>query len=365
MPEPGHTPVTEAKRILLIRLSSMGDIIHNSTAAAVVRENIPDAHIGWLVGDIFQEVLCLNPYVDQILTFPKKRWRRLWQWKLRALPGIVRGQAQAIRRMRAEGYEASVDLQGLIVGALAVRLARIPYRCGFSDAREGSALLLNLRVKRMDPMLGARGRVLGLLHWLGFAVSRGDMIVRVRPEWRQAAARLLEQEGLNPESPFVVVCPGAYDPVREWLPERFAAVADRLSEQFGLGMVLVGGAHDREDVQAVAEAMRTPAVALVGRTSVPELAAVLSMARLCLAGDTGSLYLALAAGSPSVGIFGPIDPRLRLMAEDPCRVVYKAVECAPCHRRLTCPHMTCMTRVSVEEVYEAARAALEGESNSR
>jgi heptosyltransferase-2 len=167
----------------------------------------------------------------------------------------------------------------------------------------------------------------------------------------------------NPKSKIqnrlVAINPGATNSrAKQWLAEKFAATADRFAECDGFQTLIIGAPGDVEAANQVARLMRTPVANLAGRTTIAELKAVLSLASLVVSNDTGAAHVGAALGVPTVVIFGPTEHFATHPLSDSAAVVRRDVDCSPCMLK-DCPiDHRCMTRVQVDDVYEAAKQLL-------
>jgi lipopolysaccharide heptosyltransferase I len=282
----------QSPRILIVKLSAIGDVVHAMPVACALRERFPGAFIAWLAEGRCGDLLRGHSAVDELIVV-RRRWlkspRQAWQ---------LRG---TLRRLR---FDVSIDLQGLTKSAVAAWLSDARRRIGFAGemGRELSAWLNNDRhVARLPHVVD---RYLELLRPLGIDAPqvRFDL-----PHWPDAAATV---EGFLAHSAvadrFAVINPGAGWPSKRWPPERFAAVARHLAATHGLRSVVVwAGALERQwagEIAAASAGSAMPAPA----TSLVELAELARRATLLVASDTGPLHIAAAVGTPCVGLFGPM-----------------------------------------------------------
>ena len=198
-----------------------------------------------------------------------------------------------------------------------------------------------------------------MLAGVGLTVTAApDVSLRVPAAWSEAAARLLGEA--REASGWLGINPGAaFGTAKRWIPERYAAVADRLAKRTGLRPVIVGGPGERAVALRLAAAMQTPALVLCGRTSLGELVGVIAQLRLLLTNDSGPMHIAAAVGTKIVAVVGPTDWRETHPFTSRAVVVREPVPCAPCKLR-ECPiDHRCMTGVTVERVVAAAEEMLE------
>jgi heptosyltransferase II len=263
-----------------------------------------------------------------------------------------RGDVETLRG----AFDVGVLLPNSFGTALQLFMAGIPERWGYATDARGPLL-----TRRCPVPAEVRGEsevyyYRAMLAGVGLEVSATpDSSLRTPGEWRDRARALLGGDG-----PWLGINPGAsFGTAKRWIPERYAAVADRLAKRHGLRPVLVGGASERPVAGRVAAAMQTRVLDLCGRTSLGELLGVLGELRLLLTNDSGPMHLAAALGTSTVAVFGSTDWRETSPRSERAVVVREDVPCAPCKLR-DCPiDHRCMTRISVERVATEAERMLE------
>lgn len=346
-------------RILIVKLSALGDVIHTLPALTTLRRHRPEADITWLVEDAAGELLSGHPALDQLRVLPRRAWARDWREGRRV--SAVRAVLGFVRGFRRERFDLAIDFQGLAKSGVWMALARCPRKAGFGRGlprNEGAWLALHERIAPGSPDRHALDRGLHLLEELGFSRLPVTYEVPVDAASEATADALLRAEGLTSGPGFVAVNPMTRWPTKDWEPGRFAEVLDRLRGA-GLPVVLTGGPGDRAAIDAIVgrSTMRPPVPRLDGRTSLKVLAAVYRRARVTLSTDTGPMHLSAAMGTPVVALFGPTAP-WRTGPYGSEHVVLRAgLACSPCFRR-RCettqyePH-ACMLRLPVEDVVSA------------
>ena len=333
------------RRILIIKPSSMGDVVHALPTLAALRDRFPHAHIAWLV---------------------KRRWAGLLE-RVEGLDAVwpvesgVTGWLSVIPRLRAAGFDLAVDLQGLLRSGAMAWLAGCPTRIGFANAREGSPFCYTHRVSVPTTEMHAVDRYLLVAAACG-ASAQGAPEFRLRPlpADRQEVAVLLSRHGLPAREPWIGVSVAARWPTKRWPTGFFATAADHLQKK-GLGrVVLMGGPDDRAAVQAVKGLMRTVPADLAGATAPALLPALLESAALLLTNDSGPMHVAAAMGTPVVALFGPTSPTRTGPYANGHRVLRSGVPCSPCFSR-TCRntvYLECLKTISPDQVIEAVRDLL-------
>ena len=281
-------------RILVVRLSSLGDVVHAVPAVAGLRRACPGARIDWLVDERYRELVDLVAVVDRPIGVPRTG-------RLARLPGLV-------RTLRAARYDVALDLQGLLKSALLARSAGARRLIGFDRAhvRERAARWLYAETPRLGAPVHVIERNLALVAGLGVTGRRFEFPLADRPS--AVVERARAGLGADPARPFALVNPGAAWASKRWAPARFGALAHGLWIARGLRSLVLWGPGERalaEQVVAAAAGAAAPAPA----TTVGELVALARAAAVVVSGDTGPLHVAAAVGTPTVGIYGPSDPR--------------------------------------------------------
>lgn len=340
------------KRILIIRLSAIGDVVMASGLLPALRRRWPEAHIAWLVEPVAAELLRGHPLLDEVIVWPRGDWHRLLrerrygQWL-----GVVRRFVAELRRRR---FDLALDTQGLLKSALWAWMSGAAERVGL-DSREGSGRLMTRRVssRRDDPRMSSEYRELAAA--LGLPAEAFQLSLAVAPAAAEAAGTALRSAGV--EGRYAVLCPFTTRPQKHWFEDRWTALAVRLAEQ-GLTPVLLGGPADRDAAARIAEA--GPAIVnLTGRLPLAASVAAIRQAALLIGVDTGLTHMGTAFGIPTLALFGSTRPYLEPLSPR-TRVLYQALDCSPCRRHPSCGgRYDCMRAHSVDGVLAAALTLLE------
>ncbi len=281
-------------RILVVRLSSLGDVVHAVPAVAGLRRTFPDARIDWLVDDRYRELVDLVAAVDRRIGVPRTR-------RLAGLPRLV-------RRLREARYDVTLDLQGLLKSALLARSAGARRLIGLEPAhlRERPAGWLYSETPRLGDPVHVIERNLALVACLGVRARPVEFPLADRSSAVVREAR--DALGADGARPFALVNPGAAWASKRWPPARFGALARGLASARGLRSVVLWGPGERALAERVVDAA-AGAAAPAPATTVGRLVALARAAAVVVSGDTGPLHVAAAVGTPTVGIYGPSDPR--------------------------------------------------------
>lgn len=342
-------------RILFVKLGSIGDVVHTLPALAAVSRGVPGARVSWVVERRAAEILRGNPLLETAIEIDTKALRR---WPVSG--ETLLATRQQLRRLRASAFDFSLDFQGLLKSALIARLAGARRRAGFAreDLREPASRFLLSETFPAPPRQHVIRKNLSLVEGaLGIDVpSRGEEFefpIAVGP----AHVREAEEVEARAAGLFAIVNPGGGWPTKLWAPERFGALADLLYEREGLRTVVTYGPGERELAERVTEASRT-GTTISASPTLKGFYALARRARVYVGGDTGPTHLAVAAGAPVVGLFGPTEwwrngsPR----EADIC-VERTDTDCrVDCHRR-SCSQWVCM-EIEVERVASAVSERL-------
>ncbi|MDP2688950.1 MAG: glycosyltransferase family 9 protein [Deltaproteobacteria bacterium] len=335
-------------KVLIIKLSSIGDCVHTLPAVASLREGFEKkgvkARIDWLVEEAASSILKGNRLIDNVIVV-KRGWLRNFL-----------ENRKAARALAATRYDLVLDFQGLLKSGVWVFLSKGRRRAGFSNARELSHLFLNDRMAPYDPERHAVDRYLDLARHAGGAPGPARFEVDTGRA-RESAGKKLRAAGISDKDAFFVLIPRARWATKLWSDERFVELAKRLCERTGLKAVLAGGPGDRAGLERMRERIGTAAVNLAGETGLPELAEVLRRARFAVTVDSGPMHLAAAVGTRVVALFGPTAPWRTGPYGKGHIIIRKGLPCSPCFLK-KCRDARCMSGITVEEVLKALEPLL-------
>lgn len=327
-------------RILLIRLSSLGDVVLTTPAIRAVRAHFPDAYIAMLVAKQSAEVLRENPHLDEIITFDRL-----------AKDKDTGEMLRIIRRLRERKFTRAIDLQRKF------RTEVLMY-CSGAAERVGKGRLCTVRVQEQGSK-HATAHYFDLLHAIGIPAEDQRLELFLSESERADAATRLDTAGVSDVGLKVGFFPGAGWKLREWMPERFAAIGDKLVERFNADVLIFGGQKETKLVQTVANLMKAPAIPFAGDLQIRQLAACIEKCDLFLTNDTGPMHIAAAVGTPTVSLFGPGN-HIRFQPLGTIhQMIRHDVPCSPCKQFTDkCKDNICMKGISVDEVWESVSRAL-------
>ena len=338
-------------RILLVRLSAIGDIVFASPLVAAFRRAWPDAHIAWLVQPECAPLLHHHPDLDEVIEWPLGRWRA--HWRAGRPLRLLSEAREAIAELRARRFDPAVDLQGLLKSALPVRLSGAAERVGLGSREGGPMLMTRLVDKGPDsPQIGSE--YLHFAQILGLPLNGFAMAIHYAAEDAAAAEALIAEQRLA--AGYVVICPFTTRPQKHWFAERWVELARRVRAETGLSVAMLGGPGDRAAAARIALDAGDAVVDLTGRTSLLVAAALIDRSRALIGVDTGLSHMGIAFRRPSLLLFGSTCPYLDTTRPE-ARVLYHRRDCSPCRRRPTCGgDFHCMRDIGVDEVLDALHA---------
>jgi lipopolysaccharide heptosyltransferase I len=345
-------------RILIVRLSALGDVVHTIPVAAALRKAFPTARIDWLVGANYREILDLVPIIDRRLvvgSFPSTSGSSAGGREAgeRRRPTSIFGAIGELRRTR---YDVAIDLQGLFKSAVLARSSGASRVVGFASSYLREQLARPFYTDVYDP--GCNGIYdpretrhvveinLGILQPLG--ITAGPPEFPIEAVESEVARAMRDRTGGR----YALLNPGAAWPNKRWPPDRLGRVASALRDRYGLTSIALWGEGERDLADQVVAHSQDAAV-LPPRASIKDLVALARGAAVIVSGDTGPAHIAAAVGTPVVGIFGPTRPS-RNGPWAPADVTVSRYDECECHHLRRCRRRTmCLLDIQVEEVLEA------------
>src|SRR5256714_785367 len=345
---PARWDWTEVRRVLVVRLRSIGDTVLSTPSLYALRRFLPGARIDVLLEDWVAPLLEDSPDVDRVVTVRRRS---------------KSSRLQVARRLRAENYDVVYNLHGGSTAALLTRATGARHRVGYADYSYAS--LHNHAAPPSSELWGREKthsveQQLALLGWTGVPVTdRPPTRLAVMPEAAASVARRLRAAGVDDSNAFALIHPAAAFDTKTWAAEKFARVVEHLSAR-GMGAVAVAARGEEkiiEDVRAHSSAPLTGFTDLV----LPELTALAARASLFVGNDSGVAHIAAAVGTPQVVVFGSSNvAHWRPWSQVAAEVVREEMPCAPCPG-YTCSEFDapeCIRRVTVECVTDAVERVL-------
>ncbi len=361
-PPSKETSLRTLKNLLIVKPSSLGDILHALPLVEELHSAFPGISVDWVANGEFVRLVRRHPGLRNVWEFPRKEFGR---------PAFFRKMGILSRNLSANPYEVVLDAQGLLRSALLSRMAARgagSQVLGFASAREGATLLYDRTVKIPESPghpFHAVPRNLLFLQALGAGGggTPGPLRLHYAPEDRETVDRLLAECGLLPGEPFIALHPGARRESKRW-PSTYFSDLLRTMAKNGLPRPLLLGDRGEASLLSQIEARSgVPVSVLAGRIPLDLLPHFLSRAILFVGNDSGPLHMAALSGVPTLSFYGSSDPGRTGPWGDPQRniVLREPIACSPCGDfRKSCTHMTCQVSLPPQLALDAVLLLLEG-----
>ena len=365
-----YPPLTPAqfhpKRILVIRPDLIGDLVMSLTVVRALKRTYPEAEIDLLATPGSAQVIGHDSDLTEVIAYDPNRWRRP-----RALfqPGNWREARALLIRLRARHYDLAISVHGEWAAILAV-LSGAPRRIGFGKESYPGLMTDNVAGQHWQPgdHLHEVDYCLQLARAAGVSIVPADRIPRlsVDPEAREAVKTLLLQAGMNPTKPLIACHVSSNNgQSKRWPLPYWGTLIDRLIRTDGLNVVLTGAPDDLPLIEEVLRRTHEKPINLAGKTSLPQLAALLQHADLLITGDSGPMHIAAAVGTPLIAIHGPTDPALSGPISPKATILRSDIWCSPCYTAkgppADCRFFTtqCMKDITPNQVFKVIHEKLQ------
>ncbi len=305
MSGPGTGNAARALRVAIVKLSSLGDVIHALPVARALRRAEPGAHVTWIVEARERAVLREHPDLDDVIAVDTRRWRVLLRRPSEARE-VCREVARLSRRIRGERFDAAIDLQGLLKSGILTAATGAPLRIGFALVHCRESLNCLFTNRRVTPPARAHvvDQYLAMLQPLGIAPGPPEFHVPLRPVAERRMEDFLGEHGIKRRDLVVAINPGAGRADKRWPIGHLTALAERLATECSARILLLWGPHESHLARAIRDGLSARAI-LAPPTDIDELTALLRRVTLLVANDTGPLHLAAALGTSALGLYGP------------------------------------------------------------
>jgi lipopolysaccharide heptosyltransferase II len=328
-------------KILFFKPGAIGDLLHTLPSLKALRRAFPDAAISIVVSPGLDQLLEGTGIADHILVFDKVSVKK-----------SIRGFAAFISQLHREQYDLFVDMQP----SSRSRIVR-----WLSGSRHSLVYQKQKSVKAGRQRLHAVENFMATLAPIRVRGPVDRIELPVRPEAARAVDAFLASREISTGTALIALnCSvGAARPSRNWFPDRFSQLADRIIRECGSTVIFIGGKEDRELVDGVLAGMQEKGFSAAGDLNLAETAALLARCRSLVSSDTGPLHLATAVQTPVVGLFGSTDPRRTGPVGDIHRVVRKKLPCVPCEKKI-CPLSTqaCMSAITADDILSALKDSM-------
>jgi len=325
------------RKILIIKPSSLGDIVHSLPFLNALRDSFPRAEIHWIVAKGLEGLLEGHPMINKLWVINKDDWKRI-----SGVRTTIKELRTLFKSLSAEKYDMVVDLQGLFRSGIIAKATGAPIRVGFKEAKEGSRLFYTHAVKGGKDV-HAVDRYLEAARFLGCDISDIEFPFPLSFNSFSSGRRQLPEE-------YAVIIPGARWDTKRWPAERFGELASMLP----LKSVIAGGETDTDVADIVVRSSAGKALSIAGKASLKELIKIIRGAKFVITNDTGPMHIAAALKVPVFAIFGPTNPARTGPYGSGHIIIRRDIRCSPCYKK-RCKTVQCMEMIRVGEVSDAVR----------
>lgn len=330
----------EIKKILVIRMDRIGDVVLSLPTVRALRQNFPRAFIGFLTTEYTKDLVRENKDINEVIIYCRN-----FTW---------RGRRRFIKKLRGYGFDLAVVLSPYFESALLGYLSAAPFRIGYPF--NGAGFLLTQKADINSHYKHEIEACLDVVRMVGVDTPEKNPELQLNPGAEKYAADFLNKHNILPADLIISIHPGGYEEHTRWMPERYAQVADILVDKYQAKVILLGAKADRDIVNNIMKAMSQKAVIADLGNSLPELAALIKHSSIFLGNNSGPMHIAAAVGVPVVAIFGAInllDHENRWAPQGEKHIIVrKKMDCVDCHPG-HCRQFDCLRMVGVEDVLAA------------
>jgi len=333
-------------KILVVKPSSLGDVIHSLPFLNALKKTFPDCRIDWVISRNLKGILEDNPFVNQLISIDKDSWKNPLK-----LIDTLSEFLSLRKKLKSSSYDVVVDLQGLLRSGLITFFSNSPLKVGFSTSREGSRLAYN-KIVTVNGTVHAVDRYLKAAESIGARTDSIEFPLHINERVRDKTERLLQGK-----DKYVLIAPSSRWKTKNWPIDNFISLINKVS----LPCVITGSKNDFAIGQKISDSSSGNTVNLCGKTDLKNLIALIEGASAVVTNDSGPMHIAKAMNVPIVALFGPTDPEKTgpygWKGNNTIRVITADVPCRPCFKR-KCTDPLCMQDISVDTVYGALKELL-------
>lgn len=337
-------------KILIVRLSAIGDVIHSTPVLHSLRRKFPDAHIAWAVEDKASAIIINNPLIDEVFVFPKQRWKKRG-FNIKNLSEYF----SVIKKIRERNFDIAIDLQELFKSGIITFLSGAKRRIAHAGTREAAEIFVNEKLPahdNFDPNKLITERYLESAAYLGAPTDEIKFsLPPVNLETKNRIDKLLEN--INPDKEIIIFSPATIWHSKHWLEEYWTELLDSLAPDYNI--IFTGTQNDNELIEKITSKAKTSDyISLAGKTDLFELIELFNRAKYIVAPDTGPAHIANATQNPGiVMLFGSTGFKRTPPIGEKHIALSTELSCQPCFKR-KCPRtqnkMQCMKELTPDKV---------------
>ncbi|MCX5656821.1 MAG: lipopolysaccharide heptosyltransferase II [Candidatus Omnitrophica bacterium] len=337
------------KRILIVNVNWLGDVLFSTPFIRAIRRHYPDAFISCMAVPRCKEILEGNPNLDELIIFDEE-----------GKHSSLFGKLQLASFLRSKKFDEAYLLHRSLTRTLITALAKIPKRIGYETKKR--KLFLTHNIELPGDLMHRAEYFLNIARQAGIAVDECGYDFSIPKEDEEYTDNFLKIEGVPAGTPFVVLNPGANWLLKRWPPENYAKLGDFISEKFRYKVIITGAQKDLKLAQDISAFMKNPSVIACGKITLKQLGVLFKRARLVVTNDTGPLHIAIAVGARVISLFGPTSSRITgPYGPGKYSVLQKDIGCiVPCYH-IKCKDNRCMKAIIPDEVIKEMKRLLEKE----
>lgn len=344
------------KKILITRTDRLGDVLLSTPVFKAVRDAYPKSHIAVMVRPYTRECVDGNPYIDEVLVYDKRgQHKSLFSSLIFAL------------NLKKRSFDTAIILHPTNRANLVTFLAGIPERIGY-NRKMGFFLTKKIPHKKETGRKHELEYTLDIVKAMGIKPKDTEIYMPIREDVQNRIDRTFSSCGILPKDKLVAMHPSSSCLSKKWNIERFAKVADTLIKEDKVKIILVGGPDGKIDAEKTKRYMKEPVIDFSGKTTIPDLAALLKKCSLFISNDSGPVHVAAAVGTPVISIFGRSDAGLGPIRWGPTGrydiILHKDIGCTSCLAHNCKKGFLCLNAVTEDDVIKNAKLILNRKNSS-
>ena len=353
--KPGLQLDLSGKRILIVKPSSLGDVVHTLPLVHAIKRCFPSCHIGWIIQEPFRGILESDPSVDEIIpiSIPSTSEPGAGAWSVvRAATATVKTLRSLRTRFGDRPYDVVLDLHASFRSGLLGLANPNGVRIGFSDAKELNTLFQHKRIAPGPGEVHAVDKNMAFAHYLQCAPDGADFRIISSPEAGRQARAFLAEAGKSYGDRLVYANPAARWESKRWNVKAWSELADLFTERAGASVIFAGGPGDLSHIKEITTLMKQNALVAAGRLNLADAVALMELCSVYVGVDSGPMHIAAFVGTPIVALFGPTDPTKVGPYGPGHKVIQKTdLDCLACRKR-RCDYRKCLEGITASEVFD-------------
>ena len=348
------------RRILIIRLGAIGDVVRTLPALRSLRSKLTSAYIAWVVEETSSDLLEGHPDLDRIFLVKRKQWTK-GILSLQTFLSTLKEAGRFVREVRDDHFDLVLDFHGILKSGVISILSGVPVRAGMARnyCKEGNYFFNNYHIDLGTSAISRIERNIRFLRLLGIDGWDHVPIIPVTTDDRRFVDTFFRENNLTGPGPLIAIHPGTSNKTlyKRWSTASYAQVADFLIEQFNAHILWTWGPGEHDTVRAILGEMSHRST-IAPQVNLRQLAELFRRSHLFVGSDSGPMHIASFVKTPVIVLYGPTDPLVNAPYQDtPHIVLRKDVSCNPCRKR-DCTDVSCMSVIKPDEVIDAARILL-------